>query len=103
MKRFNFSSGFKKILSNTGYLFGENALNMVIGLAVGVWVARYLGPEDYGLWMYAQSMVALVAAFGTLGTTQIIIRDLVEQPQERGKYFRYGFFFNVRGRISYST
>jgi len=83
LKRFNFSSGFKKILSNTGYLFGEKALNMVLGLAVGIWVARYLGPENYGLWMYAESLVGLVTAIATLGTTQIVIRDLVEQPQEK--------------------
>jgi nucleoside-diphosphate-sugar epimerase len=30
--KFNFSSGFKKILSNTGYLFGEKVFNMRFSL-----------------------------------------------------------------------
>ncbi len=77
-----FSSGFKKILSNTGYLAGEKVFNMILSLLVGIWVARYLGPEDYGLWQYASSLVGLVTALATLGTTQIVIRDLVNEPKE---------------------
>jgi O-antigen/teichoic acid export membrane protein len=89
----NFSSEFKKIIRNTGFLFGEKVINMGLGLFVGIWVARYLGPEDYGLLQYAQSLVALVAAIGTLGTTQIVIRDLVAKPKEReGQILGTAFF-----------
>lgn len=83
MEKINFSSGFKKILSNTGYLFGEKVFNMILSLLVGIWVARYLGPDDYGLWQYANSLVGLVTALATLGTTQIVIRDLVNEPEEK--------------------
>jgi O-antigen/teichoic acid export membrane protein len=30
---------------------------MAVGLFVGVWVARYLGPEKFGLLSYAKSFV----------------------------------------------
>ena len=51
--------GFRKYFANTSWLFGEKILRMTVGLFVGVWVARYLGPEKFGLFSYAQSFVAL--------------------------------------------
>ena len=38
--------GFMKYFKNTSWLFAEKILLMVVGLFVGVWVARYLGPEQ---------------------------------------------------------
>lgn len=38
--------GFMKYAKNTSWLFAEKILRMVVGLFVGVWVARYLGPEQ---------------------------------------------------------
>jgi|GEM_PF-5865723 len=37
-----------KILDNIGWLFLDKVLRMGVGLLVGVWVARYLGPEQFG-------------------------------------------------------
>lgn len=82
-KKFNFSAGFNKILANTGFLFGERILNMVLSLVVGIYVARYLGPKDYGLLSYAQSMGALFMAISSLGATNIVIRDLVKNAAEK--------------------
>lgn len=45
-------------------------------LFVGVLVARYLGPEQYGLMNYIISIVGLYTVFSTFGTTEIIIREL---------------------------
>ena len=95
-----FTHGFRKILANTGYLFGEKSINMVLGLAVGVYVARYLGPNDYGLLQYAQSLVGLFTAIATLGTTQIVIRDLVNEPSEReGKILGTAFLLMLAAGI----
>jgi len=38
------SPGFRRYFANTSWLFAEKVLRMVVGLFVGVWVARYLGP-----------------------------------------------------------
>jgi O-antigen/teichoic acid export membrane protein len=82
LKKTNFTTGFKRILSNTGYLFGEKVFNMGLSLIVGIYVARYLGPDDYGLWQYAFSLVALFTAIAGLGTANIVIRDLVQSPEK---------------------
>jgi PST family polysaccharide transporter len=69
-----------RALSNTGWLFGDKVLRMGIGLLVGVWVARYLGPEQFGLLNYAVALVALFGAIASAGLNGIVVRDLVNQP-----------------------
>lgn len=70
-----------KILGNTGWLFFDKILRMGVGLLVGVWVARYLGPEQFGLFNYATAIVALFTAVATLGLNNIVVRDLVKNPE----------------------
>ena len=50
-------SGFRKYFANTSWLLGERVLRMVVSLFVGIYVARYLGPEGFGLLSYALSFV----------------------------------------------
>ena len=50
-------SGFRKYFANTSWLLGERVLRMVVSLLVGIYVARYLGPERFGLLSYALSFV----------------------------------------------
>lgn len=59
------------------WLFYERAFRGVLGLVVGVWVARYLGPELFGVLSFAQAMVALFAALAGLGLQGVVVRDIV--------------------------
>ncbi len=72
-----------KYFKNTSWLFGEKILRMVVGLFVGIWVARYLGPEQFGLFSYAQSFVGLFAIIATLGLNSIVVRDMVRGNEQR--------------------
>lgn len=76
--------GFKKYFFNTAWLMAEKILRMIVGLFVGVWVARYLGPDRFGLLSYAQSLVGLFSVVATLGLDGLVVRELVKAP-ERGK------------------
>jgi len=75
--------GFRRYFANTSWLFAEKILRMLVGLVVGVWVARYLGPERYGLFSYAQSFVGLFAVVATLGLDSILVRELVKDESKR--------------------
>ncbi|MFJ5445038.1 flippase [Methylobacillus methanolivorans] len=67
-------------LGNSGWLIADKVLRMGVGLIVGVWIARYLGPEQFGLWNYAIAFTALFSAFATLGLDGIVVRDIVKYP-----------------------
>lgn len=75
--------GFMKYFTNTSWLFAEKILRMSIGLFVSVWVARYLGPEQYGLYSYVLSFVGLFAVFATLGLDSIVVKELVKDEKNR--------------------
>lgn len=69
--------------TNTLWLFGDRLLRMGVGLVVGVWVARYLGPDGYGLLSFAGSYVMLFSALALFGLESLLVRDLVTRPEER--------------------
>lgn len=69
-----------KILDNIGWLFFDKILRMGVGLIVGVWVARYLGPEQFGVFNFALAFVGLFGAIAGLGFQSIVVRDLVRDP-----------------------
>ena len=70
-----------KIVNNIGWLFFDKILRMGIGFFLGVWIARYLGPEQFGLFNYANAYVALFGAIATCGLNGIVVKDLVILPK----------------------
>jgi len=72
---------------------------MVVGFSVGVWTARYLGPEQFGLFSYAQSFVFLFTAFATLGLDGIVIRELVKDPTRRDSLLGTSFVLKLIGSV----
>jgi O-antigen/teichoic acid export membrane protein len=69
-----------KIVDNMGWLFFDKVLRMGVGLLVGVWVARYLGPEQFGLFSFASAFVGMFGAVAGLGLQSIVVRDIVRDP-----------------------
>lgn len=71
-----------KIVDNIGWLFFDKVLRMGVGLIVGVWIARYLGPEQFGLLSFATAFVGLFGTIATLGLQGIVVRDMVRNTEE---------------------
>lgn len=69
-----------KIVDNIGWLFFDKLLRMGVGLLVGVWIARYLGPEQFGLLSFATAFISLFGAIAALGLQRIVVRDIVRNP-----------------------
>ena len=86
-----------RYFKNTSWLFAEKILRMTVGLFVGIWVARYLGPEQFGLLSYAQSFVGLFTAFATLGLDGIVIRELVKDESRVNELLGTAFWLKVVG------
>lgn len=88
-----------KYLQNTSWILCEKILRMTVGIFVGIWVARYLGPEQFGLFSYAQSFVALFSAIATFGLDNIVIRELVKDESRRDKLLGTSFILKLIGAI----
>ncbi len=66
------------ILQNSGWLLFDKLVRLVLGLLVGAWVARYLGPSQYGELAYALAFIAFFQAVATLGLDGIVVRDIAQ-------------------------
>lgn len=91
------SETLRRILANTGWLFIDQVVRMGFGLVVGVWVARYLGPEQFGTLNYALAFVALFGVFVTLGLDGIVIRNIVRDPSAQDEILGTSFLLIVGG------
>jgi O-antigen/teichoic acid export membrane protein len=92
-----YHDGFMKYFKNTSWLFVEKILNIMAGVIIGVWVAKYLGPEQYGLFNYVLSFVGLFASIGTLGLDGIVVRELVKNESNRDKLLGTAFYLKLIG------
>ena len=77
----------------------EQALRILSGLFVGIWVARYLGPEQFGLFSYILAFVAIFAGIAKLGLDGIMVRELVHQNEKRDIYLGTAFWLKVLGAL----
>ncbi len=81
--KINFSSkGFKKYLANTGWMFFEKVLRILLAFTVSIFLARYLGPSDYGLFNYVLSFTGLFTILSSFGIEGILTRELVKSPDK---------------------
>jgi O-antigen/teichoic acid export membrane protein len=91
--------GFRRYFFNTSWMFGEQVLRILAGLFVGIYVARYLGPEQFGVYSYAAAFVALFGAIAKLGLDGIVVRDLVNHPDKRDIYLGTAFWLKLIGAL----
>ena len=92
-------SGFRKYFANTSWLLAERIFRMGVLLFVGIYVARYLGPERYGLLSYSNSFVGIFTAIALLGLDGIVVRELVKSPENRDKLLGTSFILKVVGTL----
>ncbi|MDP2093412.1 MAG: flippase [Hydrogenophaga sp.] len=83
--KFSLSDSRIRVFRNIIWAVIGKTVNILSGLFVGVLVARYLGPEQYGLMSYVISYVTLFSIIASFGFDNIEIRELAKnnQPKEQ--------------------
>ena len=74
---------YARYVTNTAWLLMEKGFRILDAFFIGIWLARYLGPEQFGILGYAESMVYLFTAIAALGLDQIVVRELVKNKTKR--------------------
>lgn len=91
--------GFIRYFKNTGWLFFGKMASMLAAFFVGAYIARYLGPGQYGLYSYALSFTGLFAVFASLGIDSILNRELVSRPEEKERLLGSSFVIKIFGSV----
>lgn len=85
------------VFTNTLWLFVERIVKMVVGLLIIVSLARYLGPEQFGLFNFSFAFVALFAQLYSLGLEGIVVRDLVASRKKNAETMGTVFIMRLIG------
>jgi len=90
----------QKTIGNTGWMLGDHIVRKAVGLLVGVWVARYLGPQLFGEFSYAGAIVMIVAPIAMLGLDDISIRHMLQDPTSRDEVLGTSFVMMIVGGVA---
>ena len=93
------SPGLRRIVRNIGWLGLEQMVRMVTGLAVGIYVARHLGPAGYGVIGYATALMLIGSALSRMGLQEVATRDLVRDEQGRNLTLGSAFALRLIGGV----
>jgi O-antigen/teichoic acid export membrane protein len=74
---FTKSDGFIKYFSNTSWLMLDKVANLAIAFAIGILVARYLGPVNFGIFSFAKSIAMVFVVLCGVGLERFVIKDFV--------------------------
>jgi len=66
---------------------------------VGVWVARYLGPERFGILNYAMALMGITSPIAKLGLDSIVIRDLARDAKRKDETLGSAFVLKLFSSI----
>ena len=88
----------KKIISvNIFWLLIQNAIKLIFSLTISLYLAKYLGPEDFGIYSYSISILAVLLIFTNLGIHPILIRELVDNKINKTSLLGSSFALKLLG------
>ncbi|WP_187292310.1 flippase [Candidatus Symbiobacter mobilis] len=81
-RRISLDADFARIAGNMAWMFADKVFRLGLGALIGVWIARYLGPQQFGLFNYGWALVFMLTPLASLGLGNIVIRELVKKPEQ---------------------
>lgn len=89
--------GFRRYFANTGWMFFGQMFSLLVSFFIGAWLARYLGPENYGVLNYAVAFAGLFAFVASLGVDSIINREIIKFPDKENSLLGTAFVLKLIG------
>jgi len=87
------------IKKNIFWLFFDKSIRILIGLFVGIWIAQYLGPEQFGTVNYSLAIIGLFGPLISLGLNEVVVKELINEPNNKynilGSAFVAQFFSSL--------
>jgi PST family polysaccharide transporter len=87
----------QKILHTASWQVADKVVRMVVSLVIGVWVARYLGPSDFGLLNFGIAFVAIFTPIADCGLQAMVVRELVRRQIDERKILASAFALRAIG------
>jgi PST family polysaccharide transporter len=83
------------VVMNILWLSLDKVFKLVVGLIVGIWVARYLGPNQWGELNYVLAFVTITGTVAKLGMDGFLVKEILEHPLEKNEILGTSFFMRL--------
>lgn len=90
---------FMKFFKNTSWLFLEKIIKTGFSFYVLTKVITYLGPTNFGLISYSQSIIAILAVFSSLGLELILVKELSLKKYDKNELLGTAFILKFIASI----
>ena len=70
----------KRLLAQVSWVFFDRIFRLATGMIVSIWLARYLGPAQYGTLNYAIVFPLLLSALASLGINNLLFTEIPISP-----------------------
>ncbi len=85
------------ICSSLTWVFVDKFLRLILILISEVILARYLGPEHFGIYSYVLTICSLFLVFASFGIDNILVKDLVHLPGQSNVLITSGVMIKFLG------
>ena len=92
-------AGLRRVVTSIAWLSVEQIIRAVVGVLVGIYVARHLGPRSFGILSFATSFVLLFSALAQLGLRNVVVRDLVARPEQEASVLGAALALRIAGSV----
>jgi len=86
-----------EVINNTGWMMGDQIIRQGVGLIIGIWLARYLGPQLYGEFSFAFAVVTICSPLATLALSVVALRRMVKEPTQKDEIIGSAFLLMIIG------
>lgn len=93
--KLSFSENAVKVSKNIGWALLGKMTTLLGSFIVGIFVARYLGPEQYGLMNYVIAYVSIFQALALFGMDNIEIREEAKNKDDRDSIIGTAFVLKL--------
>lgn len=100
VRNFLNTPSFKKYFFNAFWLISEKVFSLGLSLITGIYVARYLQPEAFGMLNYAMSFVGVFASLSHLGIDNIMVRELTKTPERKNEILGTCYVLKSAGSLT---
>ena len=83
------------VINNSAWLLFDKLVRLLLGLLVSAWVARYLGPAQFGELSYVLAYLAFFQTVSILGMDGIIVRDIARDNNKAGEILGTAFVLRL--------
>ena len=88
-------AGFQKYLRNTSWMFSMKILSTAVSFLATLYIARNLGPTNFGQLSYATSFIGIFSFMASLGIDSVLYRELIKYPDRKKEFLGSAFTIKI--------